>query len=191
MQPGEEASVAEELQRASNATRLLELSQEALNLLGDQEDSLLPRAGALGRALLALQKLDAAAGELLEYHEQAMLSWNELPSALRQYADRIDIDPNRLAQLEERYNLLQSLKRKYGATLPEVISFGEEVTKKLISLEQRDAELARINGELETAGRRTRCRRARTFRATPQSHSPAGQAGHETIARAGFSAEPF
>jgi DNA repair protein RecN (Recombination protein N) len=52
--------------------------------------------------------------------------------------------------LEERFNLLQSLKRKYGATLPEVIAFGEEAQRKLQNLEQRDAELARLNGELQT-----------------------------------------
>jgi DNA repair protein RecN (Recombination protein N) len=50
--------------------------------------------------------------------------------------------------LEERLNLLHSLKRKYGATLAEVIAFGEDAKQKLHSLESRDAELARINAAL-------------------------------------------
>jgi DNA repair protein RecN (Recombination protein N) len=97
-----------------------------------------------------LQRLDSSAAGLLAFHEQAMSAWNELPSALRRYADGIEADPVRLRQLEERFNLLQSLKRKYGATLPEVIAFGEEAQRKLENLERREAEMARINGALQT-----------------------------------------
>jgi DNA repair protein RecN (Recombination protein N) len=153
LQPEEEARLGEEMQRAANSTRLLELSQEALALLGEQEDSLLLRAATLGRVLHALQKLDPAAGELSEYHEQAMTAWNELPSALRRYTDGIEADPDRLRQLEERYNVLQSLKRKYGSTIEEVMAFGDEARRKLDNLEQRDTELARLNAELEKLNR--------------------------------------
>ncbi len=54
LQPGEEAQVQQEYQRASNAARLLELSQGALGLLGEDEGSLLTQAGLLGRALQEL-----------------------------------------------------------------------------------------------------------------------------------------
>ncbi|HEX4646128.1 MAG TPA: DNA repair protein RecN, partial [Verrucomicrobiae bacterium] len=57
-------------------------------------------------------------------------------------------DPGRLRELEERLNLIHSLKRKYGSSVAEVIAFGEESRQKLVQLEQRDAELGRINGEL-------------------------------------------
>jgi DNA repair protein RecN (Recombination protein N) len=155
LQPDEEGRLAEDLQRASNATRLLELSQEAINLLGEQDDSLLRQAGALGRTLQALQRLDSAAADLLAFHEQAMSAWNELPSALRRYTDGIEADPARLQQLEERFNLLQSLKRKYGATLAQVIEFGEQARTKLQALEQRDTELARLNGDLQKLAKET------------------------------------
>jgi DNA repair protein RecN (Recombination protein N) len=51
--------------------------------------------------------------------------------------------------LEERLNLIHSLKRKYGATLAEVIAFGGQAKQKLAQLESRDAELARLNAALE------------------------------------------
>jgi DNA repair protein RecN (Recombination protein N) len=54
-----------------------------------------------------------------------------------------------LRELEERLNAIHSLKRKYGATLAEVIAFGEEAAQKLRQLEQRDAELTRLNAELK------------------------------------------
>ena len=68
---------------------------------------------------------------------------------LSHYADRLEIDPARLQELEERLNTLHSLKRKYGSTLADVIAFGDEARRKLQSLEQRDAELARLNSDLQ------------------------------------------
>jgi DNA repair protein RecN (Recombination protein N) len=73
----------------------------------------------------------------------------ELQSELSRYAEKVDLDPTRLAELEERLNLIHSLKRKYGATLAEVIAFGDEAKQKLAQLESRDAELARLNAALE------------------------------------------
>jgi DNA repair protein RecN (Recombination protein N) len=72
----------------------------------------------------------------------------ELQAGLSHYVDKVDVNPERLQELEERLNLIHSLKRKYGATLADVIAFGDEAKQKLQSLEQRDEELARLNGEL-------------------------------------------
>ncbi len=149
MQADEEARQAQEFQRAANAARLLELSQAALNVLSEQENCLLAQAGELGRSLQALQRIDGGAQSLLVSHEQAAAAWRELQSGLRHYADAIDLDPARLHQLEERLNLIHSLKRKYGATLEEVLAFGAEAARKLQKLEQREAELGRIRQERE------------------------------------------
>src|SRR6185369_10490968 len=54
----------------------------------------------------------------------------------------------RLEELEERLNLIHSLKRKYGTSLAEVIAFGNDAKEKLRSLESRDEELARLNAAL-------------------------------------------
>ncbi len=90
-----------------------------------------------------------AAAPLLALHEQAVAALRELQTELSHYSDKIDIDPARLQQLEERLNLIHSLKRKYGATVAEVIAFGDEARRKLQSLEQRDAELGRLNAGLQ------------------------------------------
>lgn len=148
LRPDEEAHVQQDYQRASNAAKLLELSQGALGLLSENESSLLTQAGLLGRSLQELQRVDPSAAGLLSEHEQALINLRELQTDLSHYADKIDIDPARLQELEERLNLIQSLKRKYGGSLAEVIAFGETAAQKLRQLEQRDAELSRINAEL-------------------------------------------
>ena len=151
LQADEETPLLQEHQRAGNAAKLTDLCQTAQSLLGESEDSLLTRLGALGRLLQDWQRMDAGAAPLTELHTQAASLLQELQGELAHYAERIELDPARLAELEERINLLQSLKRKYGQSLGDVIAFGEEAARKLQSLEQRDAELARLNAALTEA----------------------------------------
>mgnify|MGYP001547670286 CR=1 FL=1 len=148
LQPGEDEEVEEKFNRASNAAKLLQLSQAALDALSENENSLMLQAGGLGRTLQELLRVDAGAAGLVELHAQAAGTWRELASELSHYAEKVDVDPAQLQQLEARLDLLHSLKRKYGPTLGEVMAFGEEAKNKLQSLESRDADLARLNGEL-------------------------------------------
>src|SRR5208337_5312421 len=107
------------------------------------------QCGAVGRLLAELQRVDGGAAALVELHAQAVETLRELQSAVSHYADKVEVDPARLAELEERLNLLHTLKRKYGATIAEVIAFGDEAKAKLQTFESRDAELARLNAALE------------------------------------------
>ncbi len=149
LQPDEETQVEQDYQRTSNAAKLLELSQTALGILNNDDGSLLTQAGTLGRLLQELQRTDASATPLVTAQEQAVSALQDLQLELSHYTDRLEIDPARLQELEERLNTLHSLKRKYGSTLADVIAFGDEARRKLQSLEQRDAELARLNSELQ------------------------------------------
>lgn len=148
LQPDEEEQLTQEHNRASNAARLLQLSQAALDVLSESENSLLTQAGVIGRALQELHRVDAGANALVELHEQGVSTLRDLQTELSRYADKVDVDPSRLAELDERLNLIHSLKRKYGANLAEVIAFGAEAKQKLQALESRDAELARLNAAL-------------------------------------------
>ena len=148
LQPGEDQQIEEEHRRSANGAKLLQLSQAALDLLSENENSVLTESGIVGRTLQELQRIDPGAESLTALHAQATSNLRELQTELSRYADRVDVDPARLAELEERLNLLQSLKRKYGPTLADVMAFGEAAKRKLESLESRDAELARLNAEL-------------------------------------------
>jgi len=149
LQSGEDEGVEEKFQRASNAARLLQLSQAALDALSENDNSLLTQSGVIGRVLTELQRVDVGAANLVELHAQAGATLRELQTELSHYAEKVDVDPAQLQQLEERMDLLRTLKRKYGATLAEVIAFGVEAREKLNALESRDAELARLNAALE------------------------------------------
>lgn len=149
LQPDEEPELQAAFQRANNAARLVRLSQAVLGVLGEEENSILQQAAILGRTVQELHKIDPGAADLAELHTQAVAALQELQHAAAAYADRLEIDPVQLQQLEERLNLIQGLKRKYGSSLQEIIEFGESARQKMIALEQRDAELLRINQALD------------------------------------------
>ena len=169
-QPDEETQIEQEHHRTSNAAKLLSLSQAALEVLSENESSLLTQAGSVGRTLQELQRVDAGAAALTELHAQAVATLRDLQSELSRYADKVDVDPARLLELEERLNLIHALKRKYGASLAEVIAFGGTAKRQLQSLESRDAELVRLNAalaqldaELMRAGRKLSAERRKVI----------------------------
>lgn len=147
----EEPHVEAEFKRASNSARLIELAEAASYAISEDENSVLTQLGAVGRALHELARLDESAAGLAEQQHQAVSLLNDLQGELSSYRDRLDVDPARLQELEERLNLIHTLKRKYGSSLAEVIAFGNEARRKLQQLESRDAELARLNNELQEA----------------------------------------
>ncbi len=149
LKPDEEESVEADYRRASNGARLLQLAQTALDAAAENEASVLTQAGVVGRVLQELRRIDSTAEEFVTTHAQAVALWDDLRSSLSHYVDRLDLDPAQLEQLESRLNLIHALKRKYGGSLTEVIEFGAEAARKLEMLEQRDAELAKLNTRLK------------------------------------------
>ncbi|MCW5556714.1 MAG: hypothetical protein KIT22_02550 [Verrucomicrobiae bacterium] len=103
--------------------------------------------GALGRSLQELVRMDPAASALGDWHAQALENLRELQTALSRYSDRVEVNPERLQQLEERLDLIQNLRRKYGATIPAILAFGAEARERLTALEGRDGEVARLEAE--------------------------------------------
>jgi DNA repair protein RecN (Recombination protein N) len=167
LEPAEEASVEQAFKRAGNAARLLQLSQEMLAQLGDEDGAVLHQTATIGKALAELHRLDPANEELSRLHTQAIGMLREFQAELSRYADTIELEPGRLQQLEERLNLIHSLKRKYGATLKDVIQFGHVAAQRLEQLEQREeilkdikAREAKLQQSILLAGKALSRRRA-------------------------------
>ncbi|MDP7012804.1 MAG: DNA repair protein RecN [Verrucomicrobiota bacterium] len=147
LKPDEEPELEQAFQRATHSARLAELAAEARGLIDGAEPSVSDLSAALGRALQEMAGIDPGAERLLA--EQSAISGQlaDLSASVANYADRLALDPAQMKQVEERYNLVQTLKRKYGSTLAEVIEFGAKAAQRLAALEGRDEELTRLNAE--------------------------------------------
>ena len=136
---------------AANSRRLIELATGVAQELTESEPSILSRLTDTARLLRELEKVDPAAASMVESHTSAVVELEELARALVNYSERLDLDPAQLAQMEERVNLLQTLKRKYGTTVAQVIEHGEESAARLQKIEQRGTELERLQTEITAA----------------------------------------
>jgi DNA repair protein RecN (Recombination protein N) len=114
---------------------------------------------ALRSAIKNIEELARYDGRFTEAAQQlaaARATVDDVASSLRDYAEGINASPERLAEIEDRLAMLDRLKRKYGKTIAEVVAFGEDVTRKLAEVEDRDEILKALRavlGEAEKAYR--------------------------------------
>ena len=145
----DEEGLEQSFKRATNSARLAELVGEVKSLVNDSEPSSYDLMLGAGRLINEMVNIDDGAEELLNQQSQISEQINELSGAIEDYCDRLNLDPNQIRNVEERYNLVQSIKRKYGDTLKDVIAFSDKALARLEKLESRDEELASINAQID------------------------------------------
>jgi DNA repair protein RecN (Recombination protein N) len=147
LQAGEDEELAAERQVLANAGRLIELGEAAYGALYEGAEEVRPAVELLGQAAEALAELarldptqDALAGQARDLSVQA----TELAREVRAYRDRVDVDPGRLGQVEERLELLRALRRKYGATIDDILAFQARVSEQIAELENSESRVAEL-----------------------------------------------
>lgn len=113
-QPGEYEQIDEEYKRLANSGQLLSTSQHALTVLADGEDvNLLSQLYTAKQLTTELAEMDDKLASVLEMLEEASIQLSEASDELRHYCDRLDLDPNRLFELETRLSRQIALARKH------------------------------------------------------------------------------
>lgn len=148
--PGEEAALESGFRRVSNSSRLVEAVGGALGVLSG-EDALLDQLGRLQRASREIEKLDPALRESLDGLDRTVLELQEIESALADYLDNLSTDPAELARLEDRINTLETLKRKYGPTLGDVLAHRGQAAARLDAVENRADHLRELQDAVDAA----------------------------------------
>jgi DNA repair protein RecN (Recombination protein N) len=151
LDPTEEATLSGRYQQATNARRLIELSNGILARLESDETSATSALAELARPFRELERLDPVTIPFAATHLRLAAELDDLTNELRRYADGLELEPEELARLEERVTLLETLKRKYGPHLTDVIAFGDSARDRLTRFESRDEELARLEREIAGA----------------------------------------
>jgi DNA repair protein RecN (Recombination protein N) len=135
----------------ANAERLFGGATAAQELLYEGEVSAETLLGAALKHVEDLARFDPQFVETAAQLAAAKAGVEDAAATLRHFAGEITASPERLGEIEDRLAALDRLKRKYGASLPEVIAFGEDVAGKLAELENRDARLAELEKLLMVA----------------------------------------
>jgi DNA repair protein RecN (Recombination protein N) len=146
---GEEDEIEKRYKLSSSSKRLIELASAAANKLSEADDSVLSQLAETQRLLRELEKIDISTTQLASEHAAAVVQLSEIARSLSDYAEKLDLDPEQLAALEQRVSLFETLKRKYGGSLAEVIAFGETAAERMRKIEGRDEELERLSKEID------------------------------------------
>ncbi len=134
MKPGEDEELRKERDRLANAESLAQNAQEALAVLEEGSPETPAASDLIGQAaqaLAALAKIDSAKNDLANQAEVLLDTISEVIGELRDYLEEIEFNPKRLDEVEERLDLIHSLTRKYGGSIPAVIASGENARKQL------------------------------------------------------------
>ncbi len=146
MGPSEWEELNDEQRRAAHAAALIEGAQGAVALLADGENPLSSTLSQLVQRLRSLREYDTRLGAAVEMLETAAINVDEAVSELGSYADRVDLDPQRLDELERRIGAIFAAARKFRLA-PEAIP---------TELEVLQARLAQLTAAQDLAALRSR-----------------------------------
>ena len=141
LKPGEEEALQTEARVLSQAGALVEQAQRVVDALEGGEGNALGALGIANRALAALEKVDPATAEWRELLDGAYTNLSELSRMATEYAAAVQEDPDRLAAVEQRRDLLFRLTGKYGASVEAVLGTREEAAAELDLLDTADTDL--------------------------------------------------
>jgi DNA repair protein RecN (Recombination protein N) len=152
IQVGEDERLESEKRVLANAEKIYSAAMHGFDLLYEGNGSTSSTLRSAQKHVEELARYEAKFREAVASLEAARISVEDVGATLRDYAGGIQASPEHLAQVEDRSALLDGLKRKYGPTLDEVLSFGKEVTRKLEEVENKDEVLRQLRQDLARAG---------------------------------------
>jgi len=152
IQPGEEKSLKEERGILNHAKKLMDFAHVSEETIYSEEGSAIERIQKIlsqGREMAAI---DPSLSQLLKSLESTLIQLEDITLALRDYSRRVEVNPVRLEEIENRLEEIDRLKRKYGSTIEEVLSFKHRMEKALESFtsdEERLSQLERLLDPLQ------------------------------------------
>ena len=151
LDPNEEETLLARQKAAANSKRLAEICGELSALASESDDSLSARLAAAKRLARELSRLDPSGEHLEKSAGEIFEEIQEFSREIDRHAASLETDPAGLAKIEGRLDVIQSLKRKYGKSVAEVIAFGETAAARLAELRGREERGAGLDSEIARA----------------------------------------
>jgi DNA repair protein RecN (Recombination protein N) len=144
LKPDEEDELETRHRISANAARLTEICAQLMLRLGDGEQRLQAALREVTRLANDLERIDPSTSALFDGLRSAQVELQELESSVQDYVDDIETDPSELDRLDKRLTVIQTLKRKYGSTIAEIIAYHDDAAQKLGRMENRGEELDKL-----------------------------------------------
>jgi DNA repair protein RecN (Recombination protein N) len=149
IQVKEEESLKEERSVLTHAKKLMEFANASEEILYGEEGSAIERIQTILRQGQEVAAIDPSLSHLMKSLEVTLIQLEEIALALRDYSKRIEINPMRLEEIEDRLEEIDRLKRKYGPTIEAVLLFKKRVDEALKSFTTDEERLSQLESSLE------------------------------------------
>lgn len=153
LDPNEEVALANERRRLSNAESLMKMASSAQHILSDGDGDGAPAAlDMVGEAIGQVEKLaqiDPSMEERAIEGQSLLEQLLDLSRELSDYSEQLEFNPSRLEEVEERIELIASLKRKYGDDIDQIIAFGANAQAELDTLGNWEAKTTELEAQEE------------------------------------------
>lgn len=159
LNPGEDHELEMEVKKLKSSNKIGAFVDQAEEALYSDDDSVINRLNAVLKKANDIQNIDPVLSQKLEGLEQAKAVIDECIYDLRQYANKIDADPQRLEQAESRLSDLRKLQKKYGSSVDDILKALMEMEIEISTLQNSDhkieelkKEIFKLEKELKTLG---------------------------------------
>lgn len=147
LRSGEDVELEAERRVQQNAGRLLQTAAAAFDALYESPESALTVVKSVARKLDDLAKIDGQMGAMRQGLEPALIAIQDVSYSLRDYLGQVEANPARLEEIETRLAALDKLKRKYGGSVDAILSFLEDVARKIAEVETAGERLENLQRE--------------------------------------------
>jgi len=149
LMPGEKEALIEKRTILSNLSRLKELTETSYSMLYGSEGSCMERFSSVIAKVREMSSLDQSLSETLNLLESALSFIEDSAISLRGLKDKYDLEPEKLAEIGERIELIKRLERKYGEGVETILRYRDEAERELKGLELSDERLDSLEAELK------------------------------------------
>ena len=149
LQPGEDEELLKRRNLLANAEKLAQLADNAYQSLYSSSTSAIDQLQQAQSLLEELVRFDNSLSSNLDMISEAVVAVEEASLSIRRYRDSIEFDPGMLEVVEERLDLINRLKRKYGATIEEILQYRDSAEAELSDIQNSDEKIRKLETQLE------------------------------------------
>ena len=153
---GEDRRLDQERPRLMHSQQLGELSDQLHELLYAGEQGVLSLLASARKILSRMDAVDATTAGWTRIVDEAVIPLRDLADQVREYRDRVEANPARLMEIEQRLDRLHRLTKKYGGTLDAMLALQESLRAQLAQLDTAETRLHELARAVDDGARRVR-----------------------------------
>ncbi len=146
---GEDEELKREKNLLQNAERIHRYTVESYDILYSSEGSVTEKLNTVITAIGELRKIDSSTEKFLNDGREVLFQIEDLAARIRDYSDKIEFNPNRLSEIDDRLAEITALKRKYGAGIEDIIEYRKKIDEELSILSKNQERMDGLSAEIE------------------------------------------